>query len=241
MSQLLKHYLVDRDTGVYALSPADGYMIPSIKGLDIVHRLSDENNMEYCLSTCPEYLEYSVTVPQETLTEYQNNSNITVVSSTEKQIEVPVVDTETLLPTEETTLVTVFDVVYRESYNLDLVEGLWIITQTDWDNEISSYDTRQEQKRMNILRTLRDEMLRLTDWIVVKAKEQGTNLSTEFKTWRQALRDLPSGSFPTEFPILPDSLETDTEIQSLYNRFDDIRTISMINDPLPELPAPDVI
>lgn len=235
MSQLLKHYFVDRDTGAYAMSPADGYILPNIKGLDIVHRLFDENNMEYCLSTCPEYLEYSVTVSQETLTEYQNNQNITIVSSTERQVEFPVIDQDTLQLTEETATITVFDVVYRENYVLDLVEGLWVITQTDWDNEINSYDSRQEQKRMNILRNLRDEMLRLTDWIVIKAKEQGTNLSTEFKTWRQALRDLPSGDFPTEFPTLPSSLTTDTKIESLYNKFNDIRSIPMINDPLPQL------
>ena len=235
MSQLLKHYFLDRDTGAYALTPADGYMIPNIKGLDIVHRLSDENNIEYCLSTCPEYFEHSVTVSPETLVDYQSNPNITIVSSTEREEEVPVRNPETLEPTDQTETITVYDVVYQESYIINEVEGLWVITQTDWDNEISSYDVRQEQKRMDILRILRDEMFKLTDWIVIKAKEQGTNLTAEFKTWRQSLRDLPSGDFPLSFPTLPTSLVSDTKIQGLCDRFDEVRSIPMINDPLPTL------
>jgi hypothetical protein len=223
MSQLLKHYFIDRDTGTYALGPVGGYMIPNIKGLDIIHRLLDENNMEYCLSTCPEYFEYSVTVSSETLVEYQNNSNITILSSIERQEEV----------TNQTETVTVYDIVYRESYIIEQVEGLWVITQSDWDNEISSYDTRQAEKRYNVIRELRDEMLKLTDWIVIKAKEQGTNLTAEFKNWRQSLRDLPAQSpFPTGFPILPSNLENDTKLQKLINRFSEVTSISMINDPL---------
>jgi hypothetical protein len=241
MSQLLKHYFLDRDTGKYALTPADGYMVPNIKGLDIIYRLSDANDMEYCLSNCPDYFEYSVTVSQEVLTEYQNNPNITIVSSSERQEEVVVRNPETLEQTDQTETITVYDVVYQEDYIIDEVEGLWIITQEDWDNEINSYDARQEQKRMDILRDIRDEILKLTDWIVIKAKEQGTNLSAEFKTWRQELRDLPSGNFPASFPTIPTSLENDTEIQKLYDRFDEVRSIAMINDPLPPLPEPESI
>jgi len=42
------------------------------------------------------------------------------------------------------------------------------------------------------LRSKRDRLLAKDDWKVVKAKEKGTTLSASFKTYRQALRDLPS-------------------------------------------------
>ena len=42
------------------------------------------------------------------------------------------------------------------------------------------------------LRAKRDRLLAQDDWKVVKAKEKGTTLSASFKTYRQALRDLPS-------------------------------------------------
>jgi|TARA_R100000027_G_scaffold35250_1_gene25917 hypothetical protein len=50
---------------------------------------------------------------------------------------------------------------------------------------------------MRLLRIERDKRLAKDDWKVVKAKETGTNLSTAFKTYRQALRDLPSTATPT--------------------------------------------
>ena len=50
---------------------------------------------------------------------------------------------------------------------------------------------------MRLLRVERDKRLAKDDWKVVKAKETGTNLSSAFKTYRQALRDLPSTATPT--------------------------------------------
>ena len=50
---------------------------------------------------------------------------------------------------------------------------------------------------MKLLRIERDKRLAKDDWKVVKAKETGSTLSTAFKTYRQALRDLPSTATPT--------------------------------------------
>jgi hypothetical protein len=96
-------------------------MMPNIKGLEVKYNLFTEDNIQYCLSTIPEYFEYEVTVSQEQLTEYQNNSNITVVSFTEKQVEVP--NRPGLESTEETRTETVYDVVYQESYIIQETEG----------------------------------------------------------------------------------------------------------------------
>lgn len=50
---------------------------------------------------------------------------------------------------------------------------------------------------VRLLRIERDKRLAATDWKVVKAKELDTNLSADFKAYRQALRDLPSTATPT--------------------------------------------
>ena len=50
---------------------------------------------------------------------------------------------------------------------------------------------------LKLLRIERDKRLAKDDWKVVKAKETGSNLSTAFKTYRQALRDLPASATPT--------------------------------------------
>jgi hypothetical protein len=232
MSQLLKHYWINRDTGGWATDTPYGLMMPNIKGLEVKYNLFTEDNIQYCLSTVPEYFEHEITVSQEQLTEYQNNPNITVVSSTEKQVEVP--NRPGLESTEETRVQTVYDVVYREPYIIQETEGegLKIITQQEWDTEIEEFDNRQQDKRYDILRELRDRILEITDWIAIKSLEQEF-LSVEFKIWRQTLRDLPNSStFPTGFPTLPTELQNHTKIQELYNRFDEVRSIFMIQDPL---------
>ena len=55
----------------------------------------------------------------------------------------------------------------------------------------------EAEEPVRLLRIERDKRLAATDWKVVKAKETGTNLSADFKAYRQALRDLPSTATPT--------------------------------------------
>lgn len=61
MTQLIKHYWVDRDLpGVFATSPAQfaqpmfGVIGFQAEGLVGVHKLTDENNIEFFLSTVPD-------------------------------------------------------------------------------------------------------------------------------------------------------------------------------------------
>ena len=64
---------------------------------------------------------------------------------------------------------------------------------TERKNWINNKTTRQLEK----IRKLRNNKLSETDWKVTSAKEQGTNLSTSFKNWRQGLRDIPT-TYTTE-------------------------------------------
>ena len=41
-------------------------------------------------------------------------------------------------------------------------------------------------------REIRDDLLSQSDWVVAKASETGVAVSDEWKTYRQALRDLPA-------------------------------------------------
>lgn len=216
MAQLIKHYFINRETKTYAVDTKFGLMLPDIKGLDIVHRLTDENDIPYCLSTCPEYFEYTTTVSQEVLQELQGNPNITVVSSSEVSVEGE----------------TLYNVVYQEAYTLDQTEGLWVITQQEWDSELSVYDARQVQKRIEVLRSIRDQILSASDWVVVKSSETGIALSDSFKAWRQSLRDLPSQvDFPSELPAIDVEVENDPNVLSAYARWGEVTSIPMINDP----------
>jgi deoxyribodipyrimidine photolyase len=178
MTQLIKHYLLDRDNpSVFATTPEQwaqpmfGVINFTAEGLEKVYTLFDENGIEFFFSTCPD----------ETVIEEK--------------------------------------------------EGLAVLTQAEWDAEIAAYDARQSTKRLNLVRKYRDQLLNQTDWIVIKAKETDTNLSTEFKDWRQSLRDLPSAAtFPTELPAPPAGVSVDQSIYTSY--IEDLRKVPMINDPL---------
>ena len=239
MSQLIKHFLVDRDTGEWIKGKIRGYVFPKLNGLEIVYRLTDANGDHICLSKVPEYFEYSKTVTPSVLTEYQNDSNITVVSSTEKQVEEPIINEKIGESTGETTTVTLHDVTYRETNTVVENDGLKILTQEEWNTEISNYDARQTEKRYGEIRIIRDEVLKETDWMVIKTKESGSNLSDEFKNWRTTLRDLPSVGITTDvFPASPSSVEVDANITKDYSQ--KLRSIVLINDTLPALPEEDL-
>ena len=241
MTQLLKHYYLNRDNGEWATNTRFGLMMPKIDHLEIQHMLEDENNIPFMLSHVPNETEHNVTVGSDELTVYQNNSNIAITSTTERQEDQRVFDPEN--PGEEPTTqtVTVYDLTYTQPYVVTESVGLTTLSQAQWDSEISTYDTRQQNKRYDVLRVNRNKMLESTDWLVIKSQESNVALSTEFKTWRQELRELPNSvGFPTAYPTLPSSLENDSQLQELTSNFDEIRFFQMVNDPLPPLPEPEL-
>ena len=105
------------------------------------------------------------------------------------------------------------------------IQGLTISNATDFKSKfrkITSYDSnniaqfstdpndfgvtwtqiKNKMTEMDIaapaaaLRAQRDQYLKETDWVVTKAMETGTSVATNWKTYRQALRDLPASSTP---------------------------------------------
>jgi len=77
-----------------------------------------------------------------------------------------------------------------------LVDGTW---QEQWIETDATAEQRTERTtaKANDARAERDSLIAETDWIIVKAKETSTTVATEMKTYRQALRDLPSADgFP---------------------------------------------
>ncbi len=64
------------------------------------------------------------------------------------------------------------------------------------DNE-AAYRASVDANAARSVRKERDRLIAETDWVVVMAKETGTNIPAAMKTYRQALRDLPSADgFP---------------------------------------------
>lgn len=78
-----------------------------------------------------------------------------------------------------------------------IVDGV-LIAMTDAEiAELKASDPseseRTAQKWLEI-RALRNSKLQETDWVVAKASETGVAVSDDWKTYRQALRDVPTQS-----------------------------------------------
>jgi len=58
------------------------------------------------------------------------------------------------------------------------------------------YKSGIEVEKQRLMREERDERLAETDWVVTQSLEKGEEIPEKWKTYRQALRDLPSTSTP---------------------------------------------
>ena len=86
------------------------------------------------------------------------------------------------------------------SFNGEVYEGL------DWKDDTQTKPTETElfakvtelenAEPMKLLREERNRRISECDWIVTRAKETGSNIPTAWKTYRQALRDLPASADP---------------------------------------------
>ena len=69
--------------------------------------------------------------------------------------------------------------------------------ETKRNQEEKNWNDQNVPRKLAEVRAVRNIKLNETDWKVISAKEQGTNLSTSFKNWRQSLRDIPT-TYTTE-------------------------------------------
>ena len=84
-------------------------------------------------------------------------------------------------------------------WNTDLYKGT-IPTKDEVMNKAQELFDKEAMRR---LRIERDLLLVKTDWVVTKAAETGVAESDAWKTYRQALRDLPSTQTPVmENPVV---------------------------------------
>jgi hypothetical protein len=68
--------------------------------------------------------------------------------------------------------------------------------------DAAAIEVATEQSWKN-LRTNRNRLLAETDWVITMHKELETNIPNAWKTYRQALRDLPTNTTDPENPTWP--------------------------------------
>ena len=67
-------------------------------------------------------------------------------------------------------------------------------TESELNTKVAELDAAEP---MRLLREERDVLLSETDWMVTRSIETDVAMSNDWKTYRQALRDLPASSSPS--------------------------------------------
>jgi hypothetical protein len=65
--------------------------------------------------------------------------------------------------------------------------------ETARDNEETAYANAAPARALERLRERRNRLLQSSDWEIMQELEKGNAISSDMKTYRQALRDLPNG------------------------------------------------
>ncbi len=81
-----------------------------------------------------------------------------------------------------------------EYSGLNYKGGDTVPTESEIDAEVTRLNNAEP---MRLLRAERDRLLTACDWVVTMHKELGTNIPAAWKTYRQALRDLPASASPS--------------------------------------------
>ena len=69
--------------------------------------------------------------------------------------------------------------------------------ETQRDAQEQQWLDETNNRKLSLIKEIRNQKLFETDWKITRAKEKGTTLTSSFKTWRQALRDIPQ-TYTTE-------------------------------------------
>ena len=66
-------------------------------------------------------------------------------------------------------------------------------TESELNTKVAELDAAEP---MRLLREERNQLLSETDWVAARSIETGVAISNDWKTYRQALRDLPASATP---------------------------------------------
>jgi hypothetical protein len=68
-------------------------------------------------------------------------------------------------------------------------DGIWVESWTETPASEQEIEERTVSKIIEV-RQIRNKLLQETDWVSIKAKDDGEDVPTDWKTYRQALRDI---------------------------------------------------
>jgi hypothetical protein len=86
---------------------------------------------------------------------------------------------------------------YSQYAGIEQIDDKWYTKYVlgpifETEEQETEYKTRKDQEQAIAVRQSRNQLLKDTDWVAVKAYETDTPMTSELKAYRQALRDITS-------------------------------------------------
>tara|TARA_B100000131_G_scaffold20357_1_gene19947 strand:- start:1695 stop:2105 length:411 start_codon:yes stop_codon:yes gene_type:complete len=89
---------------------------------------------------------------------------------------------------------------YGQRINKDFTDEQWDRAKAETQETIDNYETN----RKDGIRSIRNNLLKDTDWALVADSPLSSDDKTALQTWRQELRDLPDSNADVDLITFPD-------------------------------------
>lgn len=203
---LVKQYFIDDKTGLASSTITKNLKPEKIEGLNILYHLEDANGYAFALSECQDTFISTTRIRPENLEEFQNRPGVGIITYVSVEIPSWFHRKDPQAPPTQ-----FLEVTYSLDNDLSQYGTIEVIDQNTFDQIVADYNDMQRSRRLLLVKNIRSNILaRINDFVPVLISDgvmaNQSELTQEFKDWRQAIVGLGDTTFPRRIPRPP--LET---------------------------------
>jgi hypothetical protein len=138
--------------------------------------------------TKPEYWAWVETITDADGVVTYPSENFTIVECIDEDIQTRLIQLSDYITTEMPGIPKAYNVKYYDSKRDSEIDGV----KSHFIGDDEAKDARLLAEEWKRIREQRTRLLADTDWVVIKARENGGTVPAAWKTYRVALRDIPA-------------------------------------------------
>jgi len=138
--------------------------------------------------TKPEYWAWVETITDADGVVTYPSENFTIVECIDEDIQTRLIQLSDYITTEMPGIPKAYNIKYYDSKRDSEIDGV----KSHFIGDDEAKDARLLAEEWKRIREQRTRLLADTDWVVIKARENGGTVPAAWKTYRVALRDVPS-------------------------------------------------
>ena len=138
--------------------------------------------------TKPEYWAWVETITDADGVVTYPSENFTIVECIDEDIQTRLIQLSDYITTEMPGIPKAYNIKYYDSKRDSEIDGV----KSHFIGDDEAKDARLLAEEWKRIRAERTRLLAETDWVVIKARENGGTVPAAWKTYRVALRDIPA-------------------------------------------------